>query len=91
MQVNLLDRWVDEVHLEDIFVLDGVWGGVEFPSMSPSVMDNEDMGELIYHPVFCVSMGRVISMPCSSIQLSVGVQSEDGRVLTKVLDIPNAF
>jgi hypothetical protein len=39
VQVNLLDRRIDEVQLEDIFVLDGVWGGVEFPSMSPSVMD----------------------------------------------------
>jgi hypothetical protein len=34
VEVNLLDWWVDEVHFEDVFVLDRVWGGVEFPGWS---------------------------------------------------------
>lgn len=33
MEVDSLDWRVDEEHLEDVFVLDGVWGGVEFPEL----------------------------------------------------------
>lgn len=31
VEVDLLDWGVDEEHFENVFVLDGVWGGVEFP------------------------------------------------------------
>lgn len=31
MEVNLLDWGCDKEHFEDVFVLDGVGGGVEFP------------------------------------------------------------
>lgn len=61
------------MHFEDILVLDGAWGGVEFPSINLLVMDRDDMRQNFHHPVFCVSMGRVISMPFSSITLSVRV------------------
>ena len=33
VEVDLLDWGVDEEHFEDVFVLDGVWGGVEFPRL----------------------------------------------------------
>lgn len=31
VQVDLLDRGVDEVEFEDVLVFDGGWGGVELP------------------------------------------------------------
>lgn len=33
VEVDLLDWGVDEEHFEDVFVLDGIWGGVEFPGL----------------------------------------------------------
>ena len=58
MEVNLLDWGIDEKHFEDVLVLDGGGGGIEFPGPEITQSKAKEMKGVVHVPPSLLGLDR---------------------------------